>query len=202
MSDVVITYPVTPQPVDEGVIQPSSAFRQEVLKVLGAIIFFMLVYVLLMSAALALAALCATGGFFLVVNLPRLVTIMIGVGLIGLGILVVYFLLKFLFKRNKVDRSHLIEITEQEQPELFAFIRRLTRETQAPFPKRVYLSADVNACVFYDSSFWSMFFPVRKNLQIGLGLVNAVNMSEFKAILAHEFGQFFTAQHEAGKLCV
>lgn len=35
-----------------------------------------------------------------------------------------------------------------------------------------------------------MFLPVRKNLQIGLGLVNSVNLSEFKAILAHEFGHF------------
>src|SRR5688572_8351939 len=35
-----------------------------------------------------------------------------------------------------------------------------------------------------------MFLPTKKNLQIGLGLVNAVNISEFKAILAHEFGHF------------
>jgi hypothetical protein len=35
-----------------------------------------------------------------------------------------------------------------------------------------------------------MFLPVKKNLQIGLGLVNAVNLSEFKAVMAHEFGHF------------
>lgn len=35
-----------------------------------------------------------------------------------------------------------------------------------------------------------MFLPVRKNLEIGLGLVNTVNLSEFKAIMAHEFGHF------------
>ena len=35
-----------------------------------------------------------------------------------------------------------------------------------------------------------MFLPVRKNLHIGLGLVNCVNISEFKAVLAHEFGHF------------
>ena len=35
-----------------------------------------------------------------------------------------------------------------------------------------------------------MFFPVRKNLQIGLGLVNTLNVSEFKAVMAHEFGHF------------
>jgi Zn-dependent protease with chaperone function len=30
----------------------------------------------------------------------------------------------------------------------------------------------------------------RKNLQIGIGLVNSVTVSEFKAVLAHEFGHF------------
>jgi Zn-dependent protease with chaperone function len=35
-----------------------------------------------------------------------------------------------------------------------------------------------------------MFLPVRKNLEIGLGLVNSINISEFKAVMAHEFGHF------------
>jgi Zn-dependent protease with chaperone function len=84
----------------------------------------------------------------------------------------------------------LIEITEAEQPRLFAFVRELTRETQTRFPKKIYISHEVNASVFYDSSFWSMFLPIRKNLHIGLGLVNSVTISEFKAVLAHEFGHF------------
>jgi hypothetical protein len=35
-----------------------------------------------------------------------------------------------------------------------------------------------------------MFLPVKKNLQIGLGLVNALTVEELKAILSHEFGHF------------
>jgi Zn-dependent protease with chaperone function len=190
MSDVSITYPITPTGVDEAILQPSSSFKQEVSKVLLAIVFFMLTYLVLMAAAIALAILSASGGFLLVVNFPKIFTLMIGIGLIGLGVMVIFFLLKFLFKRNKVDRSHLIELKESDQPELFAFVRRLTRETQCQFPKKIYISPEVNASVFYDSSFWSMFLPIRKNLQIGLGLVNSVNLSEFKAILAHEFGHF------------
>ena len=34
------------------------------------------------------------------------------------------------------------------------------------------------------------FLPTPKNLQIGLGLLNVLNLSEFKAVLAHEFGHF------------
>ena len=190
MSTVPIPYAITPGGVDETVLQPSSTFKQEVLKVLFAIVFFIAVYLVLMAAAAGLAFLCGVGGFLLVTNLPKFFTLMIGLGLIGLGIMVIFFLVIFLFKKNKVDRSHLTEITQSEQPELFAFIRTLTQETQSHFPKKIYISSEVNASVFYDSSFWSMFLPIRKNLQIGLALVNSVNLSEFKAILAHEFGHF------------
>lgn len=183
-------YPPMPEGIDEKVVQPSAAFKQEVFKVTGSIIFFLITYLVLLTVAIAMAAICAYGGFMLVVALPKFFTLMVGLGLVGLSLMVLFFLLKFIFKPTKTDRSNLTEITEAEQPELFAFIRRLTLETQAPFPKKIYLSDEVNASVFYNSSFWSMFLPVQKNLQIGLGLVNTLNLSEFKAVLAHEFGHF------------
>jgi Zn-dependent protease with chaperone function len=183
-------YPPAPTQVDPKITQPSKAYKSEVVKVSFSILFFIIVYFLLVLAAIGLALLSAFGGVSLIVAVPKFVTLMLGLGLIGLGIMVIFFLIKFIFTSNVTDRSGLIEITEENQPRLFEFIRKLTEETKAPFPKKIYLSPDVNACVFYDSSFWSMFFPVKKNLQIGLGLVNSVNMSEFKAILAHEFGHF------------
>ncbi len=54
----------------------------------------------------------------------------------------------------------------------------------------MYLSPDVNASVFYNQSILSLLLPTPKNLLIGLGLVNQLNLSEFKAVLAHEFGHF------------
>ena len=187
---ISIDYPATPSGVNESVLKPSSQFKQEVLRVLLAIILFILTYLLLMTTAIGFAMVCAVGGFLLVSSFPNFLTLTVGIGLFGLGVMVIFFLFKFLFKRNKTDRSHLIELSESDQPELFSFIRTLTQETQSQFPKKIYLSSEVNASVFYDSGFWSMFLPIRKNLQIGLGLVNSVNLSEFKAILAHEFGHF------------
>ncbi|HEY4208461.1 MAG TPA: M48 family metalloprotease, partial [Puia sp.] len=96
----------------------------------------------------------------------------------------------FIFAVARDENSQRVEITEIQHPRLYAFIRRLTTETQTSFPKKIFISPAVNACVFYNSSFWSMFFPVRKNLEIGLGLVNSINISEFKAVIAHEFGHF------------
>ncbi len=185
-----IIYPPKPLNVSEKVTEPSAAFKKEVSKVLFSIGLFILVYFLLMGGAIGLALLTGFGGLMLIAAYPSVITIMLGLGLIGLGIMVLFFLIKFLFKKVSADRSNLTEIKKNDQPELFEFIQKLTDEVGAPFPKRIYLSADVNASVFYDSGFWSMFLPVRKNLHIGLGLVNAVNLSELKAVLAHEFGHF------------
>ena len=170
--------------------KPSTAFRQQVRKVIRAILLFVIVYLLLVLAAIALAIACGWLGITLLLHLSGFAILLVALGIIGVGISVIYFLIKFIFAVARDENSRRTEITEAEQPRLFAFIRQLAQETQTPFPKKVYLSPDVNACVFYNSSFWSMFLPVRKNLEIGLGLVNSINISEFKAVVAHEFGHF------------
>jgi Zn-dependent protease with chaperone function len=100
------------------------------------------------------------------------------------------FLVKGFFKWRRRDATQWLEITDKDEPDLFAFIRRVCQDTRAPRPHRVYLSADVNAAVFYHESVLSLIVPTPKNLVIGLGLVNRLNLSEFKAVLAHEFGHF------------
>jgi Zn-dependent protease with chaperone function len=198
MDTPAFVYPPAPLQRSENMIKPNGAYRAEVFKVAAAILFFLITYLSIVTVGAALSAFCVYAGFILFISFAHMITIMIGLGLIGLGVMVLFFLLKFIVARNKSDRSGLIELTKEEQPELFEFVKKLTEETKAPFPKRIYLSADVNACVFYDSSFWSMLFPVKKNLQIGMGLVNSVNLSEFKAILGHEFGHFSQSSMKLG----
>ena len=186
-------YPPSPSNTDMKAMNPKKEYKHEVLKVSGAITLFFIVYSCLVVLSVGLAAFVTYIGMEMIIIKPMFVTIILGLGLIGLGIMVLYFLIKFIFAVKKYDRSGLYEITEKEHPDLYAFIRQLTKETRTPMPKRIYLSPEVNASVFYDSSFLTMFFPVRKNLLIGLGLVNSVNISEFKAVIAHEFGHF--SQH-------
>ena len=187
------TYPPSPENVDKNVLRPTSAYRSEALKVTGAILFFITVYLLLLALSIGLAALVIFLGIKLIILKPMFATLMVGFGLAGLGLMVIYFLIKFIFSTKKVDKSGLHEIHEDGFPELYSFIRQLASETKTPMPKRIYLSPEVNASVFYDSSLLSMIFPVRKNLLIGLGFVNSVNLSEFRAVIAHEFGHF--SQH-------
>ncbi len=171
-------------------IQLSPEFRRQTAKVILAIALFLLTYLLILLLVVGLTALCVAAAVFLVIVKPMFITLAIGFGLASLGILILIFLLKFMFKSHKVERSHLTEITDADEPELFTMIDEIVREVGTSHPKRVYLSADVNAAVFYDSSFWSMLFPIKKNLMIGLGLVNTVTREELKAILSHEFGHF------------
>lgn len=171
-------------------VQLSPEFKSHTTKAITSILVFFIVYFLIFALALGLTALCAYGGVMLIIAYPRLITVALGIGLASLGFLVIVFLLKFIFKGNKIDRSHLFEITEKSEPVLFKMIHQIVEEVGTSFPKKIYLSTEVNASVFYDSNFWSMFLPIKKNLMIGLGLVNTINKDELKAILSHEFGHF------------
>lgn len=179
-------------------IQVSSNFKLMTGKAVASIVLFIITYFIILTLAIALTALCVIGGIALIAVKPMFITIALGIGLASLGFFILVFLFKFLFKKHQVDRSHLVEIFEEDEPKLFSFIREIVNEVQTDFPKHIYLSSDVNASVFYDSNFWSMIFPIRKNLQIGLGLVNSISEHELKAILAHEFGHFSQRSMKVG----
>ncbi|MDX2069768.1 MAG: M48 family metalloprotease [Haliscomenobacter sp.] len=176
----------------------SADFKNNLTKAIFSIVLFIIVYLILfLTGSLISLFAISLGGIIILDNLG-LFGILLGLGVIGMGVMVFIFLIKFIFRRNIIDRSHLIEIKAADEPRLFALLQEIVEETQTQFPKKVYLSSNVNAGVFYNSSFWSMFFPVRKNLEIGLGLVNGVSKAELKAILAHEFGHFSQGSMKVG----
>ena len=194
----MFNYPQQPTNINSNITEPSALYKKEVVKAITAILLFIFAYLILIGLAAAIALFCIKIGIGIIFLGGHFIAMIAGAGIILIGIFIFFFVIKFIFSSYKTDRSNLVEITENEQPQLFQFIKQITNETQAPFPKKIYLSNEVNASVFYDSSFWSMFFPVRKNLLIGLGLVNSVNLSEFKAILAHEFGHFSQRSMKVG----
>ena len=179
-------------------ISISADFKNKLTKAIFSIVLFIIVYLILFLTGCLISLFAITLGGIIILDNLGIITILLGLGVIGMGVMVFVFLIKFIFKRNIVDRSHLIEIKAADEPRLFALLQEIVDDTQTQFPKKVYLSSSVNAGVFYNSSFWSMFFPVRKNLEIGLGLVNGVSEAELKAILAHEFGHFSQGSMKVG----
>lgn len=179
-------------------VNVSENFKKMASRAIFSIVVFIIVYILLLGLAVGLTVLCGYLGLSIIAARPSFITLLLGLGIASVGVFILIFLVKFIFKTHKIDRSHLIEITRHEEPKLFQFIQEIVDEVQTDFPKKIYLSSDVNASVFYDSSFWSMFLPIKKNLQIGVGLINSVSEDEFKAILAHEFGHFSQRSMKVG----
>lgn len=176
----------------------SPGFRKNASSAIFSIFLFILVFVLLIAGAAGLAFVTGYLGVFIIIAKPMWLTLLLGAGLGAMGLLVLVFVFRFVTATYKTDFSGLQEITRAEQPALFEMIDEVVAAVQTKPPRKVFLSHEVNASVFYNSSFWSMFLPVRKNLQIGLGLINSVSVSECKAILAHEFGHFSQRSMKVG----
>ncbi|MES2591003.1 MAG: M48 family metallopeptidase [Bacteroidota bacterium] len=176
-------YPKGPAVVPIDFTTPGKAYKKHVLIASGALILFMFLYLglstwfLHTSYRLFVNSFTGKDGF-----LSFVVAVVIGF----LGV----FMFKALFFISKKDKNDDIEITKEDEPQLFEFIYKVADDARAPRPHKVFLSNTVNACVFYDISIINLIFPTKKNLEIGLGLVNTLNLGEFKSILAHEFGHF------------
>ena len=189
MNNLTLTFPAMPDGADKSITRPSNQFKKSTYKVIAAIVLFVVVYVLLLISATAIAIALGWLGVAMMSAISSFIVLVLGIGLILCGLMLIFFLVKFIFAKSQ-KKIPGYEITENEQPELFAFIRKVTDEVGTSYPKHVYLTNDVNAMASFKPSFWSLFLPIRKDLTIGLGLVNSLNQSEFKAVLAHEFGHF------------
>lgn len=171
--------PPRPREVPHDLTRPSSAFRRSAWVAAIALLGFVLLYL----------------GF--VVFLGRLVVRLVyphpsfgGIVTALPPALLLLFLVGGLFVVKRGKDSASVEVTREQQPVLFAFLDAIAAETGAPRPKHVYLSARVNASVFYDLSARNLVLPSEKNLEIGLGLVEVLTLDELKAVIAHEFGHF------------
>lgn len=74
-------------------------------------------------------------------------------------------------------------------PRLTAVLKDLAKATHQPLPTEVFLIPDVNAFVASRGGIMGLFS--RRIMGIGLPLLKVLNVSELKAVLAHEFGHYY-----------
>lgn len=172
----------------------STKYRSRAIRTIFAIIFFIIVYLFTLILSFTLVAAIFYSSILLLQfvehNRSSIYIIILFVLIVFVAIILLVFIMMFFFRKFTVDRSGWVEIFKDEQPKLFEIIESISKEIETNFPQKVYLGSGVEAMVFYDSNFRNLFFPSKENLMIGLGLVNSMNESELKAILAHEFGHF------------
>ena len=177
-----IPYPPSPTWVPADLTELGADSTRDAKSVLTALVLFLGLYGLLL-----LICLIAVG---VGVILSFRYWVCIGLPLVAIGTVVGILLLLVLFRRPQREKEIRVEVTADDQPVLFGFLRKLACEIGAPEPDRVFITPDVNAMVVPNVSLANLFIPPRRDLYIGLGLVNVLTLTEFKAVMGHEFGHF------------
>lgn len=103
------------------------------------------------------------------------------------GAVVIFFMLKpLLARRPKQADEHIL--TPGENPLLEDFIERVCHAVGAPVPRRIKITADVNAAA---GSSGGLFLLLIKRLDLTIGLpIATLPLQSFGGIMAHEFGHF------------
>lgn len=181
--DPLKIYPENPSAVPTDLTEPRAEFRRHAWLAMLGLFGFILIYLALMGCFGWIS-------YIGIVHFQASGFEPLQFAVTTSAVLLTLFMAKSLFAVRRFGAPDGIEVTSATQPELFTFINKLADDIGAPKPHRVFLTPDVNAAVFYDLTLLNLFFPSKKNLIIGLGLVNVLTISEFKAVLAHEFGHF------------
>lgn len=191
-------YPQSPAEIPKNLTALTSSYQlKAVLAILSVILFFVL-YLVMVTA---LGFLVYYAFVYDMISINK-ITIILKAGAIAGSAMLFVFTLKFIFKLKSPKAENRIKLKKGEHPDLWAFIDQICKETGAPYPKNIYVDPDVNAYVAYSNMWLSLFLPVRKELTIGLGLVSCLNLSEFKAVVTHEFGHFAQRSMKIGSYII
>lgn len=191
---MAISFPAGPASVPVDLTQPPATYRRRVALAMAGLVLFLVLYLLLTGwlgfTAYRLIAASVHGGN------DAFWGFIVGA---GAAFLTVFMVKGIFFMKHGRAKDFEIEVTPADQPALFEFLHTLADQAGAPRPHRVFLSPRVNASVSYDLSLLNLVFPSKKNLEIGLGLVNTLTLAELKAVLAHEFGHFTQRSMAVGR---
>jgi len=176
-------YPESPRNVPKDLTSANASYKKHAVSAMIGLMLFMAFYLFVIFCF-------AFTSFQGVVAVQAGNASLFKIMTTGSSLLLTVFLVKSMFAMRKSGDPKGIEVTPEDEPQLFKFLHKLADEIGAPKPHRVFVTPDVNAAVFYDLSLLNFIFPSKKNLIIGLGLVNVLRVDELKAVLAHEFGHF------------
>ena len=90
-----------------------------------------------------------------------------------------------------------LRVTREETPRLYALIDEVAARMGGVTVHSVSVSSDFNACIVQTPR-WGIFGNYQNHLEIGLPLAMALNVTELKAVIAHEMGHLSEAHGKFG----
>lgn len=162
--------------------------RSLALFALLAIVMVFLSYVVI----LLLAAACVYLPWLIVSNMSNFQALVLFLG----GVVVAAVMLWSLIPRRDKFEAHGLRLEPAEHPQLFAEIGTIAATLKEPLPREIYLIGDANAWVADRGGL--MGFGSRRIMGLGLPILAALNVSQFRAILAHEFAHYYGGDTSLG----
>ncbi len=112
------------------------------------------------------------------------------------GIVIAAAMLWSLLPRFDKFKAPGLLLERSSQPRLFAELENIAAALNQPMPREVYLIGDVNAWVADRGGF--MGIGSRRVMGLGLPLLSILTISQFRAVLAHEFAHYYGGDTRMG----
>lgn len=174
-----------------GRVEPARLplpYRAGLLGTAIGMVMLPLLYLAVVAAVCAVGVLWARYGLFIFEHIRGLYGLVAYAAPLLAILFCVCFLLKPLFAPAP-KRVPPVRVDLAKEPVLAEFIRCVTAAVGAPMPSVVEVDCAVNASAAFVESRGG-FFRRRMTLTIGLPLAGGIEIGEFAALLAHEFGHF------------
>lgn len=187
-------YPASPVSVPDDLLKLPARYHYKVWLAIFAIILFFVLYAFLVYAT----AWLFYEAVMMNIEISGFYALLFYAGAILGSLMLFIFTLKFAFKLKSRKPKNRLKLAGKEYQAFFAFVDKICEETKAPRPRNIYIDPDVNAYVSYTNQMASLALPAGKELTVGMGLISCLNLNEFKAVIAHEFGHFSQRSMKVG----
>jgi len=119
-----------------------------------------------------------------------------GLVLFLFGIVIAGAMLWSLIPRPDKFKPPGLLLTPAAQPRLFAELENIAASLDQPMPREVYLIGEINAWVMDRGGF--MGIGSRRVMGLGLPLLSILTVSQFRAVLVHEFAHYYGGDTRLG----
>ena len=154
-----------------------------------ALVIVIVSYTFTLAMALACIGFCILVVVGIGLNVYSLV---LGIISLGIGISILWSLVP---RRDKFQPPGAV-LQRSQHPRLFIEIDNVAASLKQSLPEEVYLIPDLNAWVAERGG--TMGFGGRRIMGIGLPLLSVLSVTQFRAILAHEYGHYYGGDTRLG----